>query len=109
MRPFERAMCPTRRFERTTLHKGRLPTSGACSSSGLMAWRYVATSPTITRVTASIKKPASPSMGPQPFSKLRRSNSMDVITSSWPKPWRRRLATMYEMVCRRFACDAVVR
>jgi hypothetical protein len=26
------------------------------------------------------------------------------MTSSWPKPCRRRLATMNEMVCRRFAC-----
>ena len=69
-------------------------TSSWLSSCGLMAWRYVATSPTMTRVTASMRKPASPSTGPQPFSNDRRRRSMDVMTSSCPNPCRRRLATM---------------
>ena len=74
-----------------------------------MACRYVATSPTITRVTASIKNPASPLIGPHPFSKDLRSSNIEVITSSCPNPCRRLFATMYEMVRLSFAWLAVVR
>ena len=83
-------------------------TSGALSSCGLMACRYVATSPTITRVTASIKNARLAVDRAAPFSKDLRSSNIEVITSSCPNPCRRLFATMYEMVRLSFAWLAVV-